>query len=132
MSKFLLMLTGLFFATGTILQAGETLVLKGKDGPGKGKHIVLVSGDEEYRSEEALPQLAKILAVHHGFRCTVLFAIDPDTGYPAIAYFNTDVDDLRYAEWDGTTWNLTTIDSDGVVGQNPSLVFDPADGNPAT
>lgn len=38
------------------------------------KHIVLVSGDEEYRSEEALPQLAKILSTHHGFKCTVLFA----------------------------------------------------------
>ena len=49
-------------------------------GPGKGKHIVLVSGDEEYRSEEALPQLGKILAKHHGFKCTVLFAIDPDDG----------------------------------------------------
>ena len=42
------------------------------------KHIVLVSGDEEYRSEEALPQLAKILSKHHGFKCTVLFAQDPD------------------------------------------------------
>ena len=52
----------------------------GYDGPGKGKHIVLVSGDEEYRSEEALPQLAKILAQHHGFTCTVLFAIDPADG----------------------------------------------------
>lgn len=41
------------------------------------KHIVLVSGDEEYRSEEALPQLAKILSKHHGFKCTVLFAQDP-------------------------------------------------------
>ncbi len=56
------------------------LVLEGKEGPGKGKHIVLISGDEEYRSEEALPQLAKILATHHGFKCTVLFAIDPKTG----------------------------------------------------
>src|SRR5262249_32086817 len=46
----------------------------------KGKHIVLISGDEEYRSEEALPQLGKILAKHHGFKCTVLFAIDPKTG----------------------------------------------------
>ena len=44
------------------------------------KHIVLVSGDEEYRSEEALPMLAKILAIHHGFKCTVLFAIDTETG----------------------------------------------------
>ncbi len=43
-----------------------------------GKHIVLVSGDEEYRSEEALPQLAKILTRHHGFDCTVLFAQNPE------------------------------------------------------
>ena len=43
-----------------------------------GPNIVLVSGDEEYRSEEALPQLAKILANHHGFKCTVLFAQDPE------------------------------------------------------
>ena len=49
-------------------------------GPGQGKHIVLVSGDEEYRSEEALPQLAGILAKRHGFHCTVLFAINPATG----------------------------------------------------
>src|SRR5438046_4150979 len=56
------------------------VVYEGTEGPGKGKHIVLVSGDEEYRSEEALPQLAKILAKHHGFKCTVLFAINPDDG----------------------------------------------------
>lgn len=49
----------------------------GHEGPGAGKHIVLVSGDEEYRSEEALPQLAKILSHHHGFKTTVLFAQDP-------------------------------------------------------
>jgi hypothetical protein len=60
--------------------ADPWLFLEGKDGPGKGKHVVLISGDEEYRSEEALPQLAKILASKHGFDCTVLFAIDPDTG----------------------------------------------------
>ena len=53
---------------------------EGHEGAGKGKHVVLVSGDEEYRSEEALPMLGKILATHHGFNCSVLFAIDPDTG----------------------------------------------------
>src|SRR5436190_2194402 len=56
------------------------LVIAGGDGPGKGKHVVLVSGDEEYRSEEMLPQMAKILAKRHGFKCTVLFAIDPKDG----------------------------------------------------
>jgi hypothetical protein len=48
--------------------------------PGSGKHVVFVSGDEEYRSEEGLPQLAKILSQRHGFDCTVLFAIEPSTG----------------------------------------------------
>lgn len=52
----------------------------GTSGPGEGTHVVLVSGDEEYRSEEALPVLGKILAVRHGFTCTVLFPIDPETG----------------------------------------------------
>jgi len=52
----------------------------GKVGPGRSKNVVLISGDEEYRSEEALTQLGKILAVRHGFNCTVLFAIDPQTG----------------------------------------------------
>ncbi len=48
------------------------------DGPGKGKHVVLLAGDEEYRSEEALPMLGKILSQHHGFECTVLFSADDD------------------------------------------------------
>lgn len=53
---------------------------QGSNARADAKHIVLVSGDEEYRSEEALPALAKILAVTHGFKCTVLFAVDPATG----------------------------------------------------
>jgi hypothetical protein len=53
----------------------------GRHGPGHGKYIVLVAGDDaEYHSEEALPQLAKILAFHHGFKCTVLFSINPADG----------------------------------------------------
>jgi type 1 glutamine amidotransferase len=56
------------------------MAVAGGEGPGQGKKVVLVSGDEEYRSEEALTQLAKILAAHHGFDCTVLYAIDPKTG----------------------------------------------------
>jgi len=56
------------------------VVFEGRKDPGKGKHIVFVTGDEEYRSEDGMPQLAKILAVHHGFKCTVLFAINKETG----------------------------------------------------
>lgn len=58
----------------------QWLVFPGGEGPGKGKQIVLVSGDHEYRSEEAFPQLGKILSKHLGFQCTVLFPIDPTTG----------------------------------------------------
>ena len=54
------------------------VVYEGGSGPGKGKHIVLVAGDEEYRSEEGLPQLGRILSAHHGFKCTVLFPVNPD------------------------------------------------------
>ena len=54
------------------------VVYRGTAGPGLNRQVVLISGDEEYRSEEALPQLAKILATRHGFTCTVLFAIGPD------------------------------------------------------
>ena len=57
------------------------LVFEGGEGPGKGKSIVLISGDEEYRSEEAMPMLGKILSQHHGFKCTVLFSIDPEKGF---------------------------------------------------
>ena len=59
----------------------EILHYKGTpDKPGNGKTIVLVSGDEEYRSEEMVVQLGRILAEHHGFDCTVLFSINPQTG----------------------------------------------------
>src|SRR5688572_33312108 len=60
--------------------AKDWVVYEGKQGPGRGKHIVLLSGDEEYRSEEGLPMLGKLLSVRHGFKCTVLFPIDPKTG----------------------------------------------------
>ena len=52
----------------------------GTEGPGVGRHVVLISGDEEYRSEEAMPMLGQLLAKRYGFKCTVLFAIDPDSG----------------------------------------------------
>jgi putative membrane-bound dehydrogenase-like protein len=54
------------------------LVFQGAEGPGKGKHLVFIAGDHEYRSEETLPAMARLLAKHHGFKCTVLFDIDAD------------------------------------------------------
>ncbi len=68
------------FAFAGRTQAADTVVYQGKTGPGQGKRIVFLAGDEEYRSEEGLPMLAKILAVRHGFKCTVVFPINPADG----------------------------------------------------
>jgi len=80
------------------------------NGPGRGRHIVFLSGDEEYRSEEALPMLAKILSRRHGFKTTVLFALDPDgtinpkntssiPGSEALETADAIVMSLRFRNW---------------------------------
>ncbi len=85
-----------------------------KPGPGKGKHIVFLSGDEEYRSEEGLPMLGKILSQRHGFKCSVLFSvnadgiIDPDAGGSLSNPAALDSADaivmlLRFRHWDDDT-----------------------------
>lgn len=79
--KFWVLIIAVLICTmGERMIAGPGVVFEGKEGPGRGKHIVFLVGDEEYRSEDSMPQLAKILAVHHGFKCTVLFAINKETG----------------------------------------------------
>jgi type 1 glutamine amidotransferase len=70
----------LTFVLAGAVDAKSGVVLRGRRGPGKGKHIVFLIGDEEYRSEELMPQLAKILAVRQGFKCTLLFAVNKETG----------------------------------------------------
>ena len=56
--------------------AAAPLVYEGDAGLGKGKHLVFIASDHEYRSEETLPALARILAKHHGFKCSVVFGLN--------------------------------------------------------
>lgn len=74
----------ILFAQTSLLSAEDNaksgVIFAGKEGPGLGKHIVFVCGDEEYRSEESMPQLAKIAAYRLGFKCTVLFAMNKEDG----------------------------------------------------
>lgn len=60
------------------LTAADRLVFHPPGSANNAKHIVLVAGDEEYRTEESMPMLAKILSQKHGFKCTVLFALGPN------------------------------------------------------
>src|SRR5215510_911098 len=62
-------------------QNPHLVVYQGTTGPGAGKHIVFLAGDHEYRSEESLPALARILARRYGFKCSVFFTTDPTTGF---------------------------------------------------
>lgn len=65
--------------SGVPARAGDPpqwLTYPGGAGPGQGKRIVLIAADQEYRSEQAMPMLAKVLSTHHGFECTVLFAVN--------------------------------------------------------
>ncbi|MBN2080924.1 fibronectin type III domain-containing protein [bacterium] len=69
-----------------------------------------------------------------GLYCDLEF--NPTTGYPCIAFHHagaqTDGDEaLVYAEYNGTTWELTDVDTNGDTGVFPSLEFDPADDYPA-
>ena len=68
-----------------------------------GLHVVLVAGDEEYRTEESMPMLAKILSQKHGFRCTVLFAFGPD----GADYIDPNSRGIR--GWDGYEADLMII-----------------------
>lgn len=58
----------------------NAVVWRGASGIGKGKHIVFVAGDHEYRGEETLPALARILARRHGFKCTFLVTTNKGSG----------------------------------------------------
>jgi hypothetical protein len=67
-----------FVAGSPAATPGLSITYDAKPGAGQGRHLVFLTGDEEYRGEEGLPMLAKILSQRHGFKCTVLFALDPD------------------------------------------------------
>ena len=66
----------LLLTAPTMADNAQWLTFEGGEGPGKGKHIVLIAADQEYRSEQSLPMMARILAERHGFDCTVLFGVN--------------------------------------------------------
>ncbi|TDU80814.1 hypothetical protein EI77_00112 [Prosthecobacter fusiformis] len=94
--------------------AAEDFLAYEPKGEAKGKHVVLLAGDEEYRSEEALPMLAKLLSERHGFKTTVLFSVgedgtvDPTKGESLTNPAALDSADalvllLRFRHWDEAT-----------------------------
>ncbi len=76
MKSILIFFAVLIFTIPSVCAANDHIVYEGTSGAGKGKHLVFLTGDEEYRGEEGLPMLAKILSQRHGFKCTVLFSMN--------------------------------------------------------
>ena len=68
------LIVAIMLFSGVIASANPVIYKAGN--PSKGKKLVFVASDHEYRAEETLPALARILAVHHGFDCTVLFGLN--------------------------------------------------------
>ena len=66
----------IFLSTNTF--AADHVVYEGDSGPGKGKHILFIASDHEYRGEETCPAIARIMAKRYGFKCTVLFGQTED------------------------------------------------------
>lgn len=62
--------------THPVAKSDLWLTLPGGEGPGKGKHVVLIAAEQEYRCEQSMPMLANVLSKHHGFDCTVLFSVN--------------------------------------------------------
>ena len=64
-------------AVGTRAAAG-TDPLRPSSARPRVPHVVFVTGDEEYRSEESMPMLGRILHHDYGFKVTVCFALGKD------------------------------------------------------
>ena len=106
----------LFLAAAALTLSGAraqegAVTFEAKAGPGKGKHVVFLGGDEEYRGEECLPVLAKILSGKHGFKTSVCFAtgkdgtVDPNvnttlSGSAALDSADAIVILLRWRQWE--------------------------------
>jgi type 1 glutamine amidotransferase len=73
------LLSGLFCLG--VIASGEPVIAWAGEAPAPTRpdarvpHVVFVTGDEEYRSEESMPMLAKILHRDHGFNVTVCYAL---------------------------------------------------------
>ena len=58
-----------------------------EDGVGAGKRVVFIAAEQEYRAEQSMPMMARLLAERHGFHTTVLFGqrdglVDPTEEAP--------------------------------------------------
>ena len=110
MKKIPLLFAACAMLAGTLQAENPWIVYPGGEGPGKGRHIVLLAGDEEYRSEEGLPMMAKILSTHHGFDCTVRRCLQ--------SWHSRTWSSYQHTRLPGQTWWIWQTCPGGEVGQS--------------
>jgi hypothetical protein len=60
----------------SILSLSAQITYKSESKAENKKHIVFIASDHEYRAEETCTALARIMAKHHGYDCTVLYGVN--------------------------------------------------------
>ncbi len=53
----------------------------------------------------------------------ISMALD-NSNHPHISFYDWNVYDLKYAYWDGATWHIERVDTDGSVGTHSSIALD--------
>ena len=86
----------MLLSTAALAEDRYSVVYEGEKGVGSGKHIVFIASDHEYRGEETLPALARIMAKRFGFKCTVIFGVDPKDG--TVLAGSSDIGGLKVLE----------------------------------
>ena len=79
--------------------------------------------------EPGLGWVTSTVEAYPGSSASVSLAIDPDTGYPALAYAGGSMG-LRYAAWNGDAWDIAAVDPNVSLDTRVSMAIDPGDGNP--
>ena len=88
------------------------------------------TGDVSFAIEEpGLGWVTSSVEAHPGGTAVVSLSIDPDTGFPAMAYAGG-TPGLRYAAWNGDDWDITAVDPNLSISARVGMAFDPSDGNP--
>ena len=62
------------------------------------QHVVFVTGDDEYVSEQSMPMIADILSKHHGMKTTVLYATNEQGQRDTTAHNIPGLEALRDAD----------------------------------
>jgi hypothetical protein len=79
--------------------------------------------ERPWRDPDLLGSQAVAATTDGGVGMYTSIAVDSDD-YPHISYYDSDNRDLKYARWDGVSWDIEHVDTNDNVGKYSSLALD--------